>query len=258
MTIELICEKCGNPFQCYQSDADRGRKYCSLACRSAHRFGKELTAARSMPVEFPCQNCGKTFTMMQAYLTAYLKRFKRDPLYCSQACAYEAQRKATETKHTFTCKNCGRLGDKTRKFSGGIYLQQQFCDNACKSEFQKKEAHARFQNGEIAEHVKRHGYVWISIPALASPTGVKKGMLKHRWVMEQKIGRTLRPEETVHHINGDRSDNRIENLELFSSRHGPGQRVTDKVDFAIEMLRLYPEFARQRGVALVDVAPEAH
>lgn len=70
--------------------------------------------------------------------------------------------------------------------------------------------------------------------------------------MEQKLKRALLPDETVHHINGNRQDNRIENLELFSSRHGPGQRVVDKIAFAIEMLQTYPEFARDQGFMVIN------
>ena len=62
---------------------------------------------------------------------------------------------------------------------------------------------------------------------------------EHRSVMEQAIGRPLFDGETVHHKNGDRSDNRLENLELWNSWHPPGQRVSELVKWAKDILSRY-------------------
>lgn len=72
---------------------------------------------------------------------------------------------------------------------------------------------------------------------------------EHRSAMEKLLGRPLKRSETVHHVNGQRSDNRTNgqlderyrsgNLELWSSAQPAGQRVVDKIEFAIEILREY-------------------
>lgn len=69
--------------------------------------------------------------------------------------------------------------------------------------------------------------------------GKKEHQKQHRYVLEQHIGRELERHEEVHHLNGDRGDNRIENLEIWSTKQPKGQRIEDKVEFAKEILALY-------------------
>jgi HNH endonuclease len=83
-----------------------------------------------------------------------------------------------------------------------------------------------------------HGYMQVQ---------GRHGYLEHRRVIEENLGRPLEPWEHVHHLNGVRSDNRPENLELWaapskapgmSKRQPNGQRVEDLVAFVVEH---YPE-----------------
>jgi hypothetical protein len=62
---------------------------------------------------------------------------------------------------------------------------------------------------------------------------------EHRLVMARILGRSLTPDESVHHRNGNRLDNSEGNLELWSRWQPRGQRVVDKLSYAVEILQRY-------------------
>ena len=82
------------------------------------------------------------------------------------------------------------------------------------------------------------GYVFVYAPEHPN-AGMKGSLSEHALVMSQSLGRALLPGESVHHKNGDRSDNRISNLELWVQAPRRGQRPDELVEWAAEVLRRY-------------------
>jgi hypothetical protein len=114
-----------------------------------------------------------------------------------------------------TSKSCGCYNMELRRkrsmedhpyWKGGRYISEGYC-------FLRARGHP---------HAQQNGYV-----------------MEHVFIMSEHIGRPLKKKEIVHHKNGIKDDNRIENLELWAKSHPPGQRVKDLVSFAVEILEEY-------------------
>lgn len=131
-------------------------------------------------------------------------------------------------------------GSTFRDFKLGDPCRVDGCENPAtgRGYCSKHVSRFRKRNGDLSDpkppkfrYRNSSGYI------LTVVAGVR--CLEHRVVMEARIGRRLLPGENVHHINGIRDDNRIENLELWSSSQPSGQRIIDKVAWASEILATY-------------------
>lgn len=100
-----------------------------------------------------------------------------------------------------------------------------YCSKSCRKQHFSFTRETRSKMSESAkghpskrfEKIMRTGYFYIYKPE--HPFSGKQGYIaEHRLVMEQSLGRYLKEAETIHHINQIKTDNRIENLQLFPSR----------------------------------------
>lgn len=109
----------------------------------------------------------------------------------------------------YKCIICGKI------FISSPCRKKQTCSRQCggklKSRIYLKEKHWNWNGGK---YIDKNGYIRILSPN--HPFAMSDGYVReHRLIMEQKLGRYLMPLEDVHHINRNKQDNRIENLELI-------------------------------------------
>lgn len=201
----------------------------------APRGDQKNRKKRQPALHFKCEQCSKEFYCSPSIAAGKTGEIRRK--YCSRACRVAAVGKTV----AFNCGHCGKEMIRKRKPGrGGIDYSQKHCSVACARAATRE---ALYRGAKTLHHT---GYFYIR-----TPDG--RRMLEHRYVMEGAIGRPPHPHETVHHKNGIRTDNRIENLVLFSGKHGKGQDIRDLADWAIQFLREHPSLAVERGIRVISL-----
>lgn len=140
-----------------------------------------------------CLNCKKEF-----------QANKSNAKFCSKKCFGEYNRK--HAKYTYV--KCDFCGKEFRSFK--CYEERErknrFCSKNCESKFKSfNNTYDFWRGGTIS---KSTGYKYITVNG--------KQIEEHRLVMMKYLGRQLKSNEFVHHINGIKTDNRIENLKLLT------------------------------------------
>ena len=130
--------------------------------------------------------------------------------------------------------DCGNIGIKTTGILTSGMSKSCGCLIAEKARERCGEKHPCYVDG------KTHKEGYILITKKGHPNSNKRGrILEHTYVMSEFLGRPLLPNEEVHHKNGIRDDNRLENLELRTCHHGGGARVIDMIEFCVDYLKQY-------------------
>lgn len=197
--VTVECARCGTTREIIPSHAAKnttGRFFCSEECR-------RLTGSkpRTRP-EHICEVCGKSFRVLS----------NAPGRFCSVTCNSEYRKR---TRVSLTCAQC--TVEMWRHPSTITPGDPVYCSAACRDAARIKNGLGRFHNGKEAR-LNKQGYVYIYEPG--NPDAHLKGswILEHRWVAAQKLGRRLRPDEQVHHINGDGTDNHPDNLAVLNAR----------------------------------------
>lgn len=148
-----------------------------------------------------CICCGEQFRVPAKIAERYVT--------CSRECATQRRHNLGAGYTWATCQQCGNeYRVKVVRLEYGL---KKYCSDRCRIEGLQKAPRKR---GSEKRYVEKKGYVRV----IDWSTGKRRFIIEHRLVMEKEIGRPLTRAERVHHINGDRADNRIENLRLYSSQ----------------------------------------
>lgn len=166
---------------------------------------------------------------VKGFCSSHYERFKKygDPLKGRPKQGVITRRSSVEP---CSCENCDKIA-VAKGFCNAHWYKFKRYGDPLGGKFTRSDRNSEWYVGHT-------GYVLRYEPK-GKHSGANGSVYQHRYIMGEKIGRKLKTSENVHHKNGIRSDNRIENLELWISAQPAGQRVEDLVEFSRRIIRDY-------------------
>lgn len=141
------------------------------------------------------------------------------------------------------CRQCGKEFIRIRNSSRFYKYCSHKCSYAANKDKFKNNKYAERANGILTKTVWQDGYVHVYMPE--HPAHNSSGcVFEHRLVMEKHLGRHLAKAEIIHHINGKRDDNRLENLRFIKGgdKHLTKYYLQEEIeDLQIETKKLRQE-----------------
>lgn len=124
-------------------------------------------------------------------------------------------------------------------------------DGLCQMHFARRVKRGHVGQAEPEKNAKGEGTINWAGYRMIKPSKDDKHIMEHRHLMEKKLGRKLRKGENIHHLDGDRLNNDLSNLELWTVQQPAGQRITDKFDWAVKFIQSHPDLAASRGIEII-------